>query len=171
MYRYAPALAVLSGILAAGVSSAADKVADPYVGYYEGTYTPADGKGEPAIGTIRTSTRNPGEYLILIRCPLWFPSTGRFDPLVQVPLRGGLQTIGWAFERPGGGRSFGFTGLHDLKTLGVDGVRKLLLNAILWTAKINVPAQGVPSTVKPEELLPVKPGLDRNLVTPSATRK
>ncbi|RKX36675.1 MAG: hypothetical protein DRP64_18265, partial [Verrucomicrobia bacterium] len=102
-------------------------------------------------------------------CPMWFTSKGKLEPLVHFPMRGGLQTIGWAFERPDGGRSFGYTGMHALKTLGVDDVRKLLLNAILWTAKMEVPAQGVASTVKPEEILP-KENLPKQL-SASAPKK
>ena len=50
--------------------------------------------------------------------------------------------IGWAAERPNGGRSFGFTGAHYLLTLDQPQIRTALLNAILWTAKRNVPAGG-----------------------------
>ena len=35
---------------------------------------------------------------------------------------------------------------------GNDDQRKVVLNAILWTAKAEVPAGGVPSKVTPEEL-------------------
>lgn len=62
------------------------------------------------------------------------------------------QTTAWAFERKGGGRGFGFTGGHFHRNWGNDNQRKLVLNAILWTAKAEVPAGGVPSKVTPEEL-------------------
>ncbi len=55
------------------------------------------------------------------------------------------RTVAWAFDRPGGGRSFGFTGLHYLASLDQPELRKLLLNAILWTAGIEVPDNGVRS--------------------------
>ena len=54
-----------------------------------------------------------------------------------------MRTVAWAFERPGGGRSFAFTGLHYLVSLDQPALRKLLLNAIVWTAGIDVPAQGI----------------------------
>ena len=50
--------------------------------------------------------------------------------------------IAWAAERPNGGRSFGFTGAHYLATFDQPEIRKILLNAILWTAKRDVPADG-----------------------------
>lgn len=55
-------------------------------------------------------------------------------------------TVAWAFERGDGGRSFGFTGLHYLAGLDQPDLRKLLLNAIVWTAHLEVPAEGVRSS-------------------------
>lgn len=54
-------------------------------------------------------------------------------------------TVAWAFERDGGGRSFGFSGVHYLVALDQPALRRLLLNAILWTAQLDVPAGGVTS--------------------------
>jgi type 1 glutamine amidotransferase len=65
---------------------------------------------------------------------------------------GDPQHMAWAFERPVGGRGFGFTGAHYHKNWGDDNFRKLVLNAILWTAKAEVPTDGVQSTVTEEEL-------------------
>jgi quercetin dioxygenase-like cupin family protein/type 1 glutamine amidotransferase len=50
--------------------------------------------------------------------------------------------IAWAAERPNGGRSFGFTGTHYLATFDQPEIRTVLLNAILWTAKRDVPPGG-----------------------------
>jgi hypothetical protein len=58
---------------------------------------------------------------------------------------GNKQTVAWAYERPDGGRGFGFTGLHNHSNLGNDDFRKLLLNAIAWVSKLEVPANGVAS--------------------------
>ena len=55
------------------------------------------------------------------------------------------QTTAWAYTRAGGGRGFGFTGAHVHDNWMNDDFRKLVLNAIVWTAKINVPANGVDS--------------------------
>ncbi|MBL9144387.1 MAG: ThuA domain-containing protein [Verrucomicrobiaceae bacterium] len=62
------------------------------------------------------------------------------------------QHVAWAAERLGGGRGFGFTGGHFHKGWGNNDQRKLMLNAILWTAKAEVPANGVESVVTPEDL-------------------
>lgn len=53
--------------------------------------------------------------------------------------------VGWAYERPDGGRGFGFTGLHSHWNLANTGFRTILLNACLWTAGAEVPEGGVPS--------------------------
>lgn len=66
--------------------------------------------------------------------------------------RGDLQHVAWAAERANGGRGFGFTGGHFHKNWGDDNVRKLVLNAILWTAKADVPTDGVASKVTEEQL-------------------
>ena len=67
--------------------------------------------------------------------------------------RGEAQTVAWAYERPNGGRGFGFTGAHFHANWGNDNFRKLALNAVLWLAKMEVPAKGVASTVTPDDLL------------------
>jgi len=62
------------------------------------------------------------------------------------------QHVMWVYDRPDGSRGFGFTGGHFHNNWGNDDFRKVVLNAILWIAKADVPANGVPSTVTPEEL-------------------
>ena len=53
------------------------------------------------------------------------------------------QIMSWAFVRPGGGRSVGFTGGHYHANLGDANFRKILLNGLLWVAKAKVPRDGV----------------------------
>lgn len=65
---------------------------------------------------------------------------------------GRAETVAWAYERANGGRSFGFTGC-DLHANWEDANQRLLmLNGILWAAKMHVPASGVVSEVSPEAL-------------------
>lgn len=51
--------------------------------------------------------------------------------------------VAWAFEREGSGRGFAFSGAHYLRTLDQPEVRRMLLNAIFWTAGLEVPRDGV----------------------------
>lgn len=66
--------------------------------------------------------------------------------------RGREETMMWTFERKNGGRGFGFTGGHTHANWGNDDQRKVVLNALLWIAKADVPRNGVESTVTPEQL-------------------
>ena len=66
--------------------------------------------------------------------------------------KGRDEVLAWAVERPDGGRGFGFTGGHFHKNWGDPNFRKLVLNAILWTAGLDVPAAGVESQVTSREL-------------------
>ncbi len=58
----------------------------------------------------------------------------------------------WAVERPDGGRGFGFTGGHFHDNWGNDDFRKTILNALVWLAKLEVPAEGVEAKVTPADL-------------------
>jgi type 1 glutamine amidotransferase len=69
-----------------------------------------------------------------------------------VEAKGREEVVAWAVERPDGGRGYGFTGGHAHKNWGDPNFRKLNLNAILWTAGLDVPEGGVSSEVSAEEL-------------------
>ncbi len=57
---------------------------------------------------------------------------------------GRAETIGWAYERADGGRSFAFTGADWHTNWKAEGQRRLVVNGILWSAKIAVPEGGAP---------------------------
>lgn len=61
------------------------------------------------------------------------------------------QTLAWVVERGDGGRGFGFTGAHYHGNWRREGFRRMVLNAILWTAKMAVPRGGVRSTLPPPD--------------------
>ncbi len=48
----------------------------------------------------------------------------------------------WAYERPNGGRSFGYSAGHFHDNWGEENVRRLVVNGILWTAKVEIPKDG-----------------------------
>ncbi len=62
------------------------------------------------------------------------------------------QHVAWAVSRDDGGRGFGFTGGHFHAGWGNENQRKLVLNAIVWTAKADVPEGGVKSVVSEADL-------------------
>lgn len=49
--------------------------------------------------------------------------------------KGKPQVVAWTYERPDGGRGFGYTGGHFHKNWQDDNARELVLNAIEWVAK------------------------------------
>ena len=66
--------------------------------------------------------------------------------------KGRAEAMMWATERKNGARGFGFTGGHFHDNWGNDNFRKVVLNAMMWIAKANVPENGVQSTVSRDEL-------------------
>ena len=69
-----------------------------------------------------------------------------------VDAKGREEVLAWAVERPDGGRGFGFTGAHAHKNWGDPNFRKLVLNAILWSAKLEVPADGMECKISEDDL-------------------
>ncbi len=75
---------------------------------------------------------------------------GPYDHIVAAS--GRAETMMWVYERPDGGRSFGFTGGHTHAHWGDPNQRKVVLNALLWIAKADVPSGGVVDKITPEDL-------------------
>jgi putative membrane-bound dehydrogenase-like protein len=98
------------------------------------------------------------------------PHSGNPDVRRDVLEKKEPQHVAWASENPGGGRGFGFTGGHDHWNWGEPNFRRLVLNAILWTAKVEVPAGGVSDKpVTLDELIknqdePIPGDLDREAI-------
>jgi putative heme-binding domain-containing protein len=79
----------------------------------------------------------------------------RLIPVLTTPIPGERedQIVAWAVERTGGGRGFGFTGGHFFDNWKSDNFRRMVLNAIVWTAHADVPAGGVRSEPPTEDQL------------------
>ena len=67
--------------------------------------------------------------------------------------KGMPEHVAWAYERPGGGRGFGFTGGHYQINWANNNFRKIVLNGLVWTAGLEVPPDGVPSKTPTTEQL------------------
>ncbi|MEZ6120456.1 MAG: hypothetical protein R3C28_28315 [Pirellulaceae bacterium] len=66
------------------------------------------------------------------------------NPAVRAAVAKGLpQHVAWVVEREDGGRGFGFTGGHVHWNWGDPNFRKVVLNALVWISKSEVPANGV----------------------------
>ena len=64
-------------------------------------------------------------------------------PVLQAEIDGAKETVAWSWERPDGGRSFGFSGLHFHENWKREEYRRLVAQAVLWTAKLPVPEKGL----------------------------
>jgi type 1 glutamine amidotransferase len=65
---------------------------------------------------------------------------------------GRIETIAWAYERKDGGRAFGFTGGHRHRNWSDENFRRVVVNAILWTAKVDIPETGAKVDFNPADL-------------------
>ena len=81
---------------------------------------------------------------------------------------GRAETVAWSYERADGGRSFGFTGCDLHANWAEANQRRLVLNGILWTAKVEVPAEGVSSVATPEQ---IAQNWDRKIFTAKAKKE
>lgn len=83
------------------------------------------------------------------------PAGGKgITPLIKAPIEGESHTVAWAFDRPGGGRSFGFTGLHFHENWKQESYRRLMTQGLLWSFGQDIPAKGVAVPVKKNDLVP-----------------
>lgn len=60
--------------------------------------------------------------------------------------------VAWAYERPGGGRSFTWTGGHLHVSLADEAYRRFLTNGMLWSAGVEIPTAGAPVRLDAAEL-------------------
>src|SRR5581483_7732629 len=74
---------------------------------------------------------------------LKLPKLDKIQPILQVPIDGKSETVCWAFERPDGGRSFGFSGLHFHENWSLPEYRRLVTQGVLWALNVPIPEAGV----------------------------
>ncbi len=65
---------------------------------------------------------------------------------------GRVETMAWAYERADKGRAFGFTGGHQHSNWGDENFRRTVVNAILWSANVDVPETGAKVELDPVDL-------------------
>jgi type 1 glutamine amidotransferase len=74
------------------------------------------------------------------------------QPLLRADIDGQPETVAWAWQRPDGGRSFGFSGLHFHSNWKLPEYRRLVAQGVFWTLKLPVPKEGLAVDVTPEDL-------------------
>ncbi len=129
-------------------------------GYFDYQSGPGERHWFSKIGTHKTIAR-PGtpahpvcrglapfnleeEYYYNLR---FAPDDKRLAPILvtDIPGEKDPQVVAFAVDRADGGRGFGFSGGHFHRNWQVENYRKMVLNALLWTAHADVPAGGVQS--------------------------
>ena len=80
------------------------------------------------------------------------PDAKDFVPLLTAEIDGGEHLVSWAWTRPDGGRSFGYTGCHYHENWSRSEYQRFLSQGVLWTLNIKPPADGFPASVTEEDL-------------------
>lgn len=92
----------------------------------------------------------------------WAPDMKGITPILRaqnpkekpgVAISDADEIVCWAYERPDGGRSFVNTGGHAHANWGETGFRRLMVNGILWAAKVDVPTGGAKVDLDPAHLV------------------
>jgi hypothetical protein len=64
-------------------------------------------------------------------------------PVLKAEIEGEMVMVAWSWERPDGGRSFGFSGLHYHDNWKREEYRRLVAQGVVWAAKLAVPEKGL----------------------------
>ncbi len=103
----------------------------------------------PAVRGIPAKFRARDEFYYKLKTAR--PQTG-LTPLLRATIDGGDEMVAWAWARPDGGRSFGFSGLHFHDNWRREEYRRLVAQGVLWTLDLPVPEKGLPVNVIEDDL-------------------
>jgi len=78
--------------------------------------------------------------------------TGKPAALLHIR-KGKPLPVGWTIERADGGRAFGTTLGHFHRNFGLVPFRRMLVNGIIWSAGLEVPAKGAPCKLDKDDPL------------------
>ena len=84
----------------------------------------------------------------------WAQPAEQITPLIRVRIEGEDHTVGWAWERPDGGRSFGFSGLHFHENWKLESYQRMLAQSVRWVLKREIPKAGVRVNLEPADFVP-----------------
>ncbi len=130
--------------------------------YWMGGYFATRCAHHQSIARIFTATIEPGDAEHPV-CRGWKPFTLHDEPYIKnyfgkdglaanvTPIATSMlppeapqrEIVSWAVTRPDGGRGLGVVMPHFYESWKVDDLRMLIMNGVVWTAKLEVPAEGV----------------------------
>ena len=68
---------------------------------------------------------------------------GSVKPVLTAKIDGESFPVAWSWDRPDGGRSFGFSGLHFHENWKRPEYRRLVGQGVLWSLKYELPKTGL----------------------------
>lgn len=98
----------------------------------------ANAKHPSAAGIKDFSTRE--EFYYRLKLP---KGEHAVKPLLNAKIDDADEMVSWTWERPDGGRSFGFTGLHFHDNWRREEYRRLVAQGMLWALRFPVPPAGL----------------------------
>lgn len=141
-----------------------DRLGDRWMSYLGGTWISNVGLSTEKSELKLLNPRHPisrgwAAYELFDEYYLNPTLTSAAQPLLQVTAKGQPLVVGWAFERPAGGRSYATTLGHFYSNFQQEPFRRAIVNAIVWTAGLEIPEQGARVDVAESflELPPEKP--------------
>ncbi|HVX62308.1 MAG TPA: ThuA domain-containing protein [Pirellulales bacterium] len=103
----------------------------------ETTIHPARPRHPIATGIERLALRDEFYYRLKFIQP-----ADQVHPVLTVPIEGREETVAWAWQRPDGGRSFGFSGLHFHDNWRLPAYRRVMTQGTLWAMRLPIPEGG-----------------------------
>jgi type 1 glutamine amidotransferase len=140
-----------------------ERLGPTWLGYLGGTWVSNVGLHTGESPLVRLDPKHPicrgwKEYKLHDEYYLNPTIAEQAKRLLQVTAKEKPVVVGWAFERPNGGRSFGTTLGHYYRNFQREPFRRMVVNAILWSANQPVPEGGANVELSEQDLaLPPNP--------------
>ena len=140
-----------------------ERLGPRWLSYLGGTWVSNVGLSTGKSPLVRMAPKHPicrgwKEYELHDEFYLNPTLTEEATPIAKVRAKDKDVVVGWAFERPGGGRAFGTTLGHFYRNFQQPAFRRMIVNAILWTAHVDIPTDGASVDIDKKYLdLPPRP--------------
>jgi type 1 glutamine amidotransferase len=106
------------------------------------------GRKHPIVSGLKDFRINDEFYyrLDFVKAP------SSIHPLLTARIDDNDETVCWSWERPDGGRSFGFVGIHFHSNWQRPEYRRLVVQGILWTLQLPISEEGLGVDIDPKLL-------------------
>lgn len=134
-----------------GMGTKDAKYIQPFVDLFGGCHGGPDRKYQVVQGDamVNAGNRHPiqsGLQSFKVRDEFYYKlkmPKDNWSPLLHVNIDNQPEVVAWAYHRPGGGRSFGFSGLHFHENWQLPEYRRLVTQGVLWTLAMPIPKDGI----------------------------